>query len=78
MARQKALVLLQVIERGTRNAIFSIEERQFDREEWESDFYVEDRAKRLYLSEIEILTKHAPSKRKALSDRDWCIDATVV
>lgn len=70
-------VLLEVIERGTRANVLPLEERQIEfHGEWESRLFLEDRAKRAYLGEIESRAKYEPRLREMLNSRDWCIDCT--
>lgn len=69
--------LLEVIERGTRAKLLPMEERQVETcYEGESGLFLDDRAKRNYLGEVEKRIQFEPRVRNILAGRDWCIDCT--
>lgn len=76
---QTATLLLEIIERHSRKGILPIKEhRETLCYEGESPIYIEDRAKRRYLGEIETRIQYEPRLRELLKNKDGCIDCTIV
>ena len=72
-------VLLEVIERTSRASLLPLEERQITPlYEGESGYLLEDRAKRIYLSEIENRIKYEPRTKALLTGKEWRIDCACI